>query len=198
MNERLFSKEQPLAIADQGCFFVGGKYVESQTDTMRGRISGGQMYVQYQIPARQTQPYPVVMIHGGGQTGVNFLGTPDGRRGWADYFVANGYAVYVVDQPSRGRSGFISKIYGEAANRSAEAVAERFTAPENAKLWPQAELHTQWPGSGTAGATTGGKQVTLSDPLAQSTALELASRSLSLSSLRMTIRQLLASTVYQR
>ncbi len=147
MSERLFSKEQPLAIADQGFFFVGGKYVE----TPQGRISGGQMYVQYQIPAQQTQPYPVVMIHGGGQTGVNFLGTPDGRRGWADYFVASGYAVYVVDQPSRGRSGFISKLYGAATNRSAEAITERFTAPENAKLWPHAHLHTQWPGSGTAG-----------------------------------------------
>ena len=147
MSERLFSKAQPLSIADQGCFFVGGQYV----DTPAGRISGGQMYVQYQIPAPQTQPYPVVMIHGGGQTGVNFLGTPDGRRGWADYFVANGYAVYVVDQPSRGRSGFISKVYGAAANRSAESIADRFTAPENAKLWPQAALHTQWPGSGVAG-----------------------------------------------
>ena len=147
MSDRLFDQQQPLALADQGCFFVGGTYVE----TPQGRISGGQMYVQYQIPARQTHPYPVVMIHGGGQTGVNFLGTPDGRRGWADYFVANGYAVYVVDQPSRGRSGFISQIYGESAIRGAEAVAERFTAPENAKLWPQAHLHTQWPGSGVAG-----------------------------------------------
>ena len=147
MNEHLFNKDAPLAIADQGCFFVGGNYVESPT----GRISGGQMYVQYQIPARQTQPYPVVMIHGGGQTGVNFLGTPDGCRGWADYFLTSGYAVYVVDQPGRGRSGFISKIYGEAANRSAEAIADRFTAPERVNLWPQARFHTQWPGSGTPG-----------------------------------------------
>ena len=67
-------------------------------------------------------------------------GTPDGRRGWADYFLTSGYAVYVVDQPGRGRSGFISKIYGEATNRSAEAIADRFTAPERVNLWPQARL----------------------------------------------------------
>jgi pimeloyl-ACP methyl ester carboxylesterase len=146
-SDALFDREQPLSIADQGIFYVGGDYVQ----TGAGRISGGHMHVQYQIPARQTQPYPVVMIHGGGQTGVNFLGTPDGRRGWADFFVANGYAVYVVDQPGRGRSGFISKLYGASAGRSAEAIAERFTAPENARLWPQAHLHTQWPGSGVAG-----------------------------------------------
>lgn len=147
MNDALFSREQPLALADQGVFYAGGNYAQ----TPQGRVSGGHMFVQYQIPARQTQRYPVVMIHGGGQTGVNFLCTPDGRRGWADYFVANGYAVYVVDQPGRGRSGFISNLYGDSTGRSAEAIAERFTAPENAKLWPQAHRHTQWPGSGVAG-----------------------------------------------
>ncbi|MBM3344802.1 MAG: alpha/beta fold hydrolase [Betaproteobacteria bacterium] len=147
MEDRLFSRETPLALADQGAFFVGGEYIASGS----GRVHGGHMFVQYQIPAQQTQPYPVVMIHGGGQTGVNFLCTPDGRRGWADYFVANGYAVYVVDQPSRGRSGLIREVYGETVHRGAEAIADRFTAPERVNLWPQAQLHTQWPGSGVAG-----------------------------------------------
>ena len=147
MSDTLFDARRPLQIADQGCFFLGGQY----TGITTGHISGGQMFVQFQIPAERKHPYPVVMIHGGGQTGVNFLGTPDGRRGWADYFVANGYAVYVVDQPSRGRSGFYGKLYGEAASRTAESIAERFTAPEIAKLWPQAHLHTQWPGTGEAG-----------------------------------------------
>lgn len=146
-KEKMFDADHPLQIADQGCFHVGGRYV----DSAGGRIMAGQMYVQYQIPAKQTQPYPLVMMHGGGQTGVNFLGTPDGRRGWADYFVANGYAVYVVDQPGRGRSGYFGAAYGEAAIRGPAPVAERFTAPERAKLWPQAELHTQWPAAHDGG-----------------------------------------------
>ena len=44
------------------------------------------------------------MVHGGSQTGTNFTGTPDGREGWAQYFVRRGYAVYVVDGVARGRS----------------------------------------------------------------------------------------------
>jgi triacylglycerol esterase/lipase EstA (alpha/beta hydrolase family) len=32
---------------------------------------------------RRSQPYPIVMVHGGGQTGTNFIGTPDGCEGWA-------------------------------------------------------------------------------------------------------------------
>lgn len=144
-GDTLFDAKHPLAIADQGCFFTGGRY-RKQDDTM-----SGQMYVQYQIPAQQKFPYPMVMIHGGGQTGVNFLGTPDGRRGWADYFLAQGYAVYVVDQPGRGRSGYFPRSYGPSVHRGTGLTEKRFSAPENAQLWPQAKLHTQWPGSGVAG-----------------------------------------------
>ena len=139
--------QPPLQIADQGCFFVGGGYIDTET----GRTMAGQMFVQYQIPVVRKFPHPLVMIHGGGQTGVNFLGTPDGRKGWADYFVAKGYAVYVVDQPGRGRSGYFPRRYGPSAGRGADAIAQRFTAPENSNHWPQAHLHTQWPGSGVAG-----------------------------------------------
>jgi pimeloyl-ACP methyl ester carboxylesterase len=141
----LFDAKRPLEIADQGCFFTGGRY-RKEDDTM-----AGQMYVQYQIPAKQKFPYPIVMIHGGGQTGVNFLGTPDGRRGWADYFLAEGYAVYVVDQPGRGRSGYFPRSYGPSVHRGTAVTEKRFSAPENAGHWPQAKLHTQWPGSGVAG-----------------------------------------------
>ncbi len=145
--DRLFDAAQPLEIADQGCFLVGGNYIESDA----GQIMAGQMFVQYQVPAKRRSPYAVVMIHGGGQTAANFLGTPDGRRGWSDYFVANGYAVYVVDQPGRGRSGYFPAAYGTSQPRNTGAVAERFTAPAVHQQWPQAALHTQWPGTGMAG-----------------------------------------------
>jgi pimeloyl-ACP methyl ester carboxylesterase len=136
-----------MSIAQQGYFFVGGKY----TQTKDGQIMTGQMFVQYQIPSQRRHPYPVVMWHGGGQTGTNFLGAPDGRRGWADYFLERGYAVYVVDQPARARSGFFTGVYGATRRPATSSIAERFTAPEKAALYPQARLHTQWPGSGVAG-----------------------------------------------
>jgi pimeloyl-ACP methyl ester carboxylesterase len=136
-----------MSIAQQGYFFVGGKY----TQTKDGQIMTGQMFVQYQIPSQRRHPYPVVMWHGGGQTGTNFLGAPDGRRGWADYFLERGYAVYVVDQPARARSGFFTDVYGATRRPATASIAERFTAPEKAALYPQARLHTQWPGSGVAG-----------------------------------------------
>ena len=137
----------PLVIADQGFFHVGGAY----TKTKDGQIWTGQMFVQYQIPQDRKHPYPVVMWHGGGQTGTNFLGTPDGRKGWADYFLAQGYAVYVVDQPARARSGFYTEVYGATRRPTSAYMARRFTAPENFNDYPQAKRHTQWPGKGVAG-----------------------------------------------
>lgn len=145
-QDTLFDADHPLDLADQGCFFVGGAYESNDAKP----CMQGQMFVQYQIPRRRTYPHPIVMIHGGGQTAVNFLGTPDGRRGWADYFVARGYAVYLVDQPGRGRSGY-NPTYGASVLRDAETIAGRFTSPERHSLYPQAPLHTQWPGEGVPG-----------------------------------------------
>jgi pimeloyl-ACP methyl ester carboxylesterase len=136
----------PLEIASQGYLFAGGKYV----DGADGKYMVGQAYVEYQIPKNRTHPYPIVMIEGGGQSGSNFTGTPDGREGWAQYFLKQGYAVYVVDQPGRGRSALASG-YGETIQRPTSWVQQQFTAPEKSNLWPQAKFHTQWPGTGVAG-----------------------------------------------
>jgi pimeloyl-ACP methyl ester carboxylesterase len=141
------SRTEPLSIARQGYLFAGGTY-----STVNGRkVVSGQLYAEFQIPSRQTHQWPVVMIHGGGQTGTNFIGTPDGREGWAQYFLRHGYAVYVVDQPGRGRAAYEADVYGPASRVNLENVERRFVAPERHTLWPQAHLHTQWPGEGTPG-----------------------------------------------
>jgi pimeloyl-ACP methyl ester carboxylesterase len=139
--------EQPLSIAQQGYFFVGGKY-----STVGDRnVMSGQAYVEFQVPRRKTQPYPLVIIPGAAQTATNFNGTPDGREGWTQYFLRKGYAVYIVEQPGRGRSGYQADVNGPQAYPNVKNVQDRFTAPEKAMLWPQAKLHTQWPGTGVAG-----------------------------------------------
>jgi pimeloyl-ACP methyl ester carboxylesterase len=137
----------PLVIAKQGYFFAGGKIDPS----IEGSPMVGQMYVEFQIPQKLEHPYPVVMIHGGSQTGTNFTGTPDGREGWAQFFLRRGFAVYVVDQVARGRAAHWAQTHGPVTPPRLSFVEQRFVAPERAKLWPQAHLHTQWPGSGQKG-----------------------------------------------
>src|ERR1700704_1166708 len=133
-----------LVLSRDGFFYVGGK-----PTVVDGReYISGQMYVEVRIPAPKTKPYPIIMVHGGTMSGTNFTGTPDGREGWAQYFVRQGYAVYVVDQPGRGRSGYLAAAYGPDRNVERGNSASRFVQQEKHKLWPQAELHTQWPGNG--------------------------------------------------
>ena len=136
-----------MPVAQQGYFFAGGEYRPAKD----GNVMVGQMFVQYQIPHHRTSKYPIVMIHGGGQSGTNFLGTPDGRPGWADYFLKRGYAVYVVDAPARARSAGSVEVLGAPTRRAAQWVSDRFTAPARKPLYPQATRHTQWPGSGVPG-----------------------------------------------
>src|SRR5713101_8097518 len=90
--------KKPLVIEDQGSFFIG------------------QMYVQFQIPAnRKPNMPPVIMVHGSTHTAACLESTPDGREGWAPYFVRQGISTYIVDQAGRGRSGFDESVIHEAA-----------------------------------------------------------------------------------
>jgi pimeloyl-ACP methyl ester carboxylesterase len=131
------------AVGQRGFFYVGGKYVGEAGD----EIMQGQTYVEVLAPRDVLRPYPLVLIHGAAQTATNWMETPDGRKGWAEYFVEQGYVVYMIDQPMRGRSAWHP---GDGATRMFSALKEafQFTAIETDGTWPQAKKHTQWPGDG--------------------------------------------------
>jgi pimeloyl-ACP methyl ester carboxylesterase len=138
---------KPLVIARSGHLYAGGRIDR----LIEGSPMVGQMYAEFWIPQRLRCPYPVVMIHGNWQTGTNFTGTPDGREGWAQYFLRQGYAVYVVDQVARGRSPHFSMSQGPVGPANLDRTEHRFIAPKRFNLWPQAKRHTQWPGTGKPG-----------------------------------------------
>jgi hypothetical protein len=122
-KSRKFLKK-PLVIEDQGSFFIGGVPKVTSYATVPGpnqvmtpnQITIGQMYVQFQIPAnKKANMPPVIMVHGSTHTAACLESTPDGREGWAPYFVRNGISTYIVDQAGRGRSGFDESVIHEAA-----------------------------------------------------------------------------------
>src|SRR5437868_14762916 len=123
----------PLVLAKSSYFFVGGKI----DPAVEGSAPVNQIYVEYMIPQRLRHKTPIVMVHGGSQTGTNFTGTPDGREGWAQYFVRRGYSVYVVDQVARGRSPYWSQVYGPVLGPRFNFTEQRFVAPERSNQWPQ-------------------------------------------------------------
>ncbi|KAG6375082.1 Alpha/Beta hydrolase protein [Boletus reticuloceps] len=135
------------ALHTRDYFYVGGSYVPHGSSV----VHHGQMYVEHLTPARVTRRFPVLFIHGNGMTGTSWLNTPDGRPGWSDYFLNEGYEVYIVDQPARGRSAWQPEVDGATSTFTTRTIESRFTATKEHGLWPQATLHTQWPGSGSRG-----------------------------------------------
>lgn len=130
-------------VAKRAFFYVGGQLAGQEGD----HYAAGQMFVEGYMPKEVLHPYPVVMFHGAGQTNMNWLTTPDGRMGWCDYFVSQGYTVYLAEQPARARSAWHPEVNGPTIHHTAEAIAQRFASDQG--RWPQARLHTQWPGGDT-------------------------------------------------
>jgi pimeloyl-ACP methyl ester carboxylesterase len=170
-DSRADSSIDPIDLAEWSYFWVG---VE-RAPLARGTYVGGkQMYVEYWIPTVVKHPVPIVLVHGGGGQGTDWMGTPDGRPGWATMLVQKGYKVYVVDRPGHGRSPFHPDIHGPfpAQANTLENISGRFTPPNPTtpnKPLPFQHFHNRWPGTGEVGsddldqfvASQGGSYVTV-------------------------------------
>jgi pimeloyl-ACP methyl ester carboxylesterase len=129
-------------------FYVGGRSVNGTT----GHITADQLYVEKIIPLVSNQSTPIVFSHGGGCTGTTWLNTPDNRKGFAAYFLEKGYIVYIIDAASLGRSSSSDFAnFPMTPASSSELVEQGFTGVKHYNMYPQSQLHTQWPGTGRAG-----------------------------------------------
>src|SRR2546427_7151368 len=131
-------------IARTGFFYAGGKYVGPKGK----EVMGGAMYVEVMVPKKTRHANPIVFLHGAGQTGTDWLQTPDGRPGWAHFFIKRGYVVYMVDYPARGRSPYVPDVDGPLTIRTAPQLSQIWTALTELGDWPQAKRYSQWPGTG--------------------------------------------------
>ena len=103
--------QKPLLIAEQGSFAAGGTVLQQPGEwDYEKPLAGGQTlhgdhaYVFYQKPVK-AHKYPLVFLHGAGQSARTWETTPDGREGFQNIFLRKGYSVYLADQPRRGRAG---------------------------------------------------------------------------------------------
>lgn len=101
-----------IVLQEQGSFFAGGA-VKSTPGVFNPKnpwpphgqtLHGDHAYVFYQVPKKAAK-YPLVFLHGFGQSTKTWETTPDGREGFQNIFLRRGYSVYLVDQPRRGDAG---------------------------------------------------------------------------------------------
>jgi pimeloyl-ACP methyl ester carboxylesterase len=142
-----------IVLRGMGSFHVGGRIAEISGKPVREivRVPGGpltkldpngqymveQMYVQYFLPRNRKGKVPLLMWHGGGLTGVTYETTPDGREGWMNFFIRQGWDVYNSDAVERGRSGFPPPdVWGsEPIFLTYHDPFERFRIGEGAGSW---------------------------------------------------------------
>ncbi len=122
MSAAALSQAGRLCLRSVGSFHIGGQRQElrglpveeirlavgasPRTVDPNGTQISGQMYVQYFLQQAPVSPWPIVLWHGGGMTGANWEATPDGRPGWLQRLLENGWDVYVCDAVERGRAGW--------------------------------------------------------------------------------------------
>lgn len=105
-------KQSPLVIASQGSFAVGGTIITTpgifdlnNAMSPQGQtFHGDHAYVFYQIPVKAHR-YPMIFLHGAGQSKKTWESTPDGREGFQTIFLRRRFGVYLLDQPRRGEAG---------------------------------------------------------------------------------------------
>lgn len=90
-----------LKLRTMGSLFFGG----TVTHLANGEtFHGDHGYAQFFIP-QNARTYPLILWHGIGQSGRSFESTPDGREGFMALLPRRDWAVYIIDQPRRGRAG---------------------------------------------------------------------------------------------
>ena len=115
-----------LHLKGYGNFFIAGDLATCPTppapatngNMCSGTVNPGlhminQMYVAFMKPQAQNgkKHYPIGIVHGCCLSTKSWQTTPDGRMGWDEYFVRQGFDTFMMDQVGRARSGFDPVAY---------------------------------------------------------------------------------------
>lgn len=130
-----FWNDRPARTIRRGHFWIPGDRFVQDGSTYQC----GPLFAEWEAPEHVAQPWPIVLVHGGGYQGTEWFDTPDGRPGWAQRFVEAGYAVVIVDRPGQGRSPFHVKTMGEMGPPFSYETGRAIYFPETDAR------HDQWP-----------------------------------------------------
>lgn len=146
----VLAASEPFVISEQGSFMIGGSTVTNEGEfifsdlwSQSGQTAyGDHAYVFYQIPVN-AKKFPMVFLHGGGQSKKTWETTSDGREGFQNIFLRRGFSTYLVDQPRRGEAGF-STVSSDGALTPAYYDRTMFTLFRLGR-WPDFYPDTQFP-----------------------------------------------------
>ena len=115
-----------------------------------GEFEVEQMYVQYVRLAAPKARYPLLLMHGGGLSGVTWETKPDGKPGWQSFFLTAGHDVYVADAVERGRASWARSpeiFKGEPMFRTKKEAWEIFRIGRDGSWNPDQARRAAYPGT---------------------------------------------------
>jgi len=136
----------PAADITLGVYYAGGREIE-RTGKPGDTVWVEQAMVHTLIPDPITGD-PIIMVPGMGLGSFIYLGTPDGRKAWAQLFAEAGHPVYVYDIPEYSTSG------GFDVNKCNDLVGE-IVIDNSDPDHPVAILNVEVDPNGVAIVTTG-------------------------------------------
>ena len=147
-----------LHLRGYGSGFIEGNTHFIDTNTARGGFSGqpglsmiNQLYVQFMLPEDDQKDgfgkdgkddhhgrkhYPIAIVHGCCLSTKSWQTTPDGRMGWDEYFVRQGFDTYMIDQVGRARSGFDATAYNKVRTGELTCTPDSTTGPNGCSEIP--------------------------------------------------------------
>lgn len=140
---------EALVIEEQGYFTAGGTVRTNEGTFEQGNayastdgqtVHGDHASVFYQIP-ENTRENAMVFLHGITQSGKCWSTTADGREGFANLFLRDGYSVYLVDQPRRGQAGQSTEDAQVPSDAADQMYFEQFRIGQ----WPDFYEGVQFP-----------------------------------------------------
>ena len=135
-KQKPFWAKTPVRTTRRGHMWIPGERVPISGLTYQR----GPLFAEWEAPEAVTQPFPIVLLHGGGYQATEWLDTPDGRPGWAQRLVEAGYATVLVDRPGQGRLPFHVETMGAMGPPFSYENGRNIYFPED-----DAPNHTQWP-----------------------------------------------------
>jgi hypothetical protein len=138
-----------LNLRGYGTFFIPGTTHPINTATANGGgfanfpVGGlsmiNQMHVQFMLPRGKgngKKHVPIAIVHGCCLSTKSWQTTPDGRMGWDEYFVRQGFDTYMIDQVSRARSGFDATKYNLVRTGQTPCTPDATTGPNGCSQLP--------------------------------------------------------------
>ncbi|WP_224718013.1 hypothetical protein [Pectobacterium versatile] len=136
---------KPITLSKMGSFIAGGEKV-SRTENRPNVVLRNHAYVEYFIPDKTSPDRPPIILTHNYFTAAGWLGNVEGNEGWAQFFLRNGFPVFVVDPPGTGRAGFNHDDINLDENLidGALPVDNGFWPGQDSRAWKAWNMGPEW------------------------------------------------------